>query len=105
MQAGAGALPPRTDPSLKPKPLLTRPSLSHIPSSDPNPPTYPKPEPVLAAKAKLSAATGGTANTGSTAGTVPGKKKKKMSGLAKLLAERKEREDGEKLGAGRWGLG
>lgn len=87
----------------RPKPLLARPTLSHIPSSDPNPPTWPRPEPPLSAKSTLAASATSASTSGAGAGT--GRKKKKMSGLAKLLAERKEREEGEKQGAGRWGLG
>jgi hypothetical protein len=69
-----------------PPTLLSTPTLKHVPTSHPSTPTYPIPPPKVHA-----------------APAAPGKKKKK-SGLAKLLAENKARKE-ESLGAGNWGLG
>jgi hypothetical protein len=83
-----------TDPTplISPSKLTTRPSLSYILSTDPNPPTYPEPPPPLGATSPPGKAKAGV-------------RKKKKSGLAKLLAENKEREERDKgSGAGSWGL-
>jgi hypothetical protein len=80
-------------PIISPSKLTTRPSLSYILSTDPNPPTYPLPPPVLRSPSPPRTATRG------------GAKKKKKSGLAKLLAENKARQDIDKgSGRGSWGL-
>jgi hypothetical protein len=77
----------------KPKPLpptlLSTPALAHVPTSHPVTPVYPVPPPLVQPQPG--------------AGTNSSKKKKK-SGLAKLLAENKARKE-ESLGGGNWGLG
>ena len=77
----------------KPRPtLLSTPSLTYIPSSAPDPPTYPEP-------------TGRPRLPSSTAGGKGGKRRKK-SGLAKLLADNRERAEKESgMKSGSWGLG
>ena len=60
--------------------LLSTPSLRYIPDSVPHPPTYPAPSPMAPT----------------------GKRKRKKSGLAKLLAENRERQEATKVGS--WGL-
>ncbi|WVO21238.1 uncharacterized protein IAS62_002545 [Cryptococcus decagattii] len=77
-----------------PQTLLSHPVFSHIPSSPPSLPTHPPPPP-----AKLS---GGA--TSATTDVAKKKKKSKKSGLSKLLAENRERNESTK-GAGMWGLG
>ncbi|WVF72958.1 hypothetical protein IAT40_007776 [Kwoniella sp. CBS 6097] len=103
-------------PAPEPKPLLSRPSLSHISSSEPNLPTYPNPAPSIPLSPQpqsqpqsQSRSTGKTSTSVSTsagAGAGSGVKRKKKSGLAKLLAENKERQQaGASQGGGLWGLG
>lgn len=76
---------------ISPGKLTSRPSLSYMLSTDPNPPTYPIPPPSLRASSPPK--------------PKAGIKKKKKSGLAKLLAESKEREERDKgSGAGSWGF-
>jgi len=77
----------------KPRPtLLSTPSLTYIPSSAPNPPTYPAP----IARCSVSSPTSKGKGAGKT---------RKRSGLAKLLAENRERVEKENdLGSGSWGL-
>lgn len=70
----------------RPPTLLSTPALQHVPTSHPTTPTYPIPPP----KVQSAPAAAG--------------KKKKKSGLAKLLAENKARKE-ESMGAGNWGLG
>ncbi|WWC91739.1 uncharacterized protein L201_006686 [Kwoniella dendrophila CBS 6074] len=89
---------PSTIPAMTPQAqqqpkLLSRPPLSHIPKSSPNLPTYPQPPPVVP-KSNISNSSAGNSS-----------KKKKKSGLAKLLAENKERELASKGNGGMWGLG
>jgi len=71
---------------------VTTPSLSYVRTSSPNPPTYPPPPP--------------RPGSPTSAGGKDGKaKKRKRSGLARLLAENRERELGSTAGSGSWGLG
>ncbi|WVR00150.1 hypothetical protein IAU59_007292 [Kwoniella sp. CBS 9459] len=106
----------------QPKPLLSRPSLTHISSSSPNIPTYPKPATTIplspqpssvtpssqkpgSSAARSGSGSGQSHTAGAGAGAAAGKRKKK-SGLAKLLAENKERQQaGAGQGGGLWGLG
>ncbi|ORY33402.1 hypothetical protein BCR39DRAFT_586472 [Naematelia encephala] len=67
--------------------LLSTPSLSYIPAESPNPPTYPQPDRLSPQPQKA-------------AGSM---KKKKKSGLAKLLAENKERQEAQLGSKGMWG--
>lgn len=67
-----------------PTPPPSRPSFSRVRDTEPNLPTYPPPAPVVSPEKP--------------------KKRKKKSGLAKLLAENKEREAAQNLGSS-WGLG
>jgi hypothetical protein len=69
-----------------PPPTVNRapPSFSRVKDTEPNLPTYPSPQP--------------------SSPPDKGKKRKKKSGLAKLLAENKERAAAQNLG-GSWGLG
>lgn len=80
-------------PAPRPPRYTSTPSLSHVLTSNPNPPTYPQPPPRLSSPG----------STGGAGGAKSGKGKKKKSGLAKLLAENKEREVGRSGGSG-WGL-
>ncbi|WRT70188.1 uncharacterized protein IL334_007182 [Kwoniella shivajii] len=97
------SIDPNTDIIMEPTPLapppklLTRPSLSHIPNSSPNLPTYPQPPPT-----HQPSSSNLTAKKTSGGGVV---KRKKKSGLAKLLAENKEREMVSQGSGGMWGLG
>lgn len=73
-----------------PSSVLLSPRLSYIPGEAPQPPTYTQPT----AKAPgVSPAPG-----------KDGRKRRKKSGLAKLLAENKERQDAKDAGQGSWGL-
>ncbi|WVR07646.1 hypothetical protein IAU60_004688 [Kwoniella sp. DSM 27419] len=83
----------------QPPALLSRPSLAHIPKSSPNLPTYPPPSP-----STLPSVTSGAGSGSAPGAKPPGAKKKKKSGLAKLLAENKERESAS-ASKGMWGLG
>ncbi|EIW71995.1 hypothetical protein TREMEDRAFT_58139 [Tremella mesenterica DSM 1558] len=80
----------------KPSPI-SAPRLRYIPSSDPNPPTYPHPDP-------LSKSSTGDKRVKGESGSMSrnGGKKKKRSGLTKLLAESKAREENS---SGNWGFG
>ncbi|GFZ48768.1 hypothetical protein JCM24511_06517 [Saitozyma sp. JCM 24511] len=95
--------------------LLSTPRLAHISDADPSPPTYPPPPSMTGVKRPASPPTarggpGGAGGVGAAGGggrgagvgPTPGKKRKK-SGLAKLLAESKARDEG--ASGGRWGLG
>lgn len=76
-----------------PPSLLSTPRLSYLPSSEPNPPTYPKPP--------------GRSSPPPTNNKGAKRKKRPASGLAKLLAEAKERDLGGQAGAqsgSSWGL-
>ncbi|WVQ66949.1 uncharacterized protein L199_005140 [Kwoniella botswanensis] len=86
-----------------PPKLLSRPSLSHIPNSSPNLPAYPAPQskPI----STVNSSSGKKPATGAGASASANSKKKKKSGLAKLLAENKEREMVSKGSGGMWGLG
>ena len=99
-------IPTRSTSSLSPEPpatqksssirsrptLLSTPSLTYIPLSAPNPPTYPEPGRARFASPVLGGKVGG--------------KKRKKSGLAKLLAENRQRAEREVgIGTGSWGLG
>ncbi|OWZ76620.1 hypothetical protein C366_05061 [Cryptococcus neoformans Tu401-1] len=77
-----------------PQTLLSHPAFSHIPSSPPNLPTHPPPPPAKNPAGSTSAFIDVTKK----------KKKTKKSGLSKLLAENRERNESAK-GAGMWGLG
>lgn len=77
-----------------PQTLLSHPAFSHIPSSPPNLPTHPPPLPMKNYAGSTSA----------TTDVAKKKTKTKKSGLSKLLAENKERNESAK-GAGMWGLG
>jgi len=93
--ASASTVPTTDQTSLqKPRPtLLSTPSLTYIPFSAPNPPTYPEP----AGRASVSSSTSNGKTTG---------KRRKNSGLVKLLAENRERAEREAgIGSGSWGLG
>ncbi|OCF44651.1 hypothetical protein I317_01538 [Kwoniella heveanensis CBS 569] len=104
---------PLPTPIPKPKPLLARPSFSYISSSSPNLPTYPKPAPAIPLSSQpqsqsQSLAKNTATSTGHSSGVGAGGsgKRKKKSGLAKLLAENKERQQaGASQGGGMWGLG
>ncbi|WVW86208.1 hypothetical protein I302_108250 [Kwoniella bestiolae CBS 10118] len=92
-------------PPLPPK-FLSRPSLSHIPTSSPNLPTYPQPPPVSPpSNAVNTGIKKSSSSAGIGVGAAGGAKRKKKSGLAKLLAENKEREALSKGQGGMWGLG
>ncbi|ORX40526.1 hypothetical protein BD324DRAFT_611111 [Kockovaella imperatae] len=79
-------MPFKPKPSSSPPPhLLAQPTTSHILFDPPTPPTYPQPPRLVPLEQK------------------PGKRKKR-SGLAKLLAENKERNESNQSG-GSWGLG
>lgn len=93
----------RPDPPGQATPLAS-PSLRYIPSTSPTPPTYVQPPPVRVSPTKSGAGAGppGKAGKADTDG-VKKKKKKKASGLAKLLAQSKEREEGQI--SGKWGFG
>ncbi|WWD19671.1 hypothetical protein CI109_104133 [Kwoniella shandongensis] len=88
--------------------ILEHRSLSHIPTSSPNLPTYPQPPPTKSPSPQLAgpvpkgvkAAIGAGANAAAGQGV----KRKKKSGLAKLLAENKEREQVNKGQGGMWGF-
>ncbi|WWC94921.1 hypothetical protein V866_001773 [Kwoniella sp. B9012] len=86
-----------------PPKLLSRPSLSHIPNSSPNLPTYPAPQ--SKPTSTVNSSSGKKPITGAGASASANSKKKKKSGLAKLLAENKEREMVSKGSGGMWGLG
>ncbi|OCF77345.1 hypothetical protein I204_01333 [Kwoniella mangroviensis CBS 8886] len=88
-----------------PPKLLSRPSLSHIPNSSPNLPTYPPPQPKPTSFVTSSSGKKSITGTGVGASASANSKKKKKSGLAKLLAENKEREMVSKGSGGMWGLG
>ncbi len=72
--------------------LLSTPSLTYIPTSAPNPPTYPEPIPTKRAASPILGAKGA--------------KRRKKSGLAQLLAENRERQEREEkqTGSSSWGL-
>lgn len=83
-----------------PPSLSSTPSLSHIPRSDPHLPTYPRP-PVVPPPGPNGSSHKVTIPP--SGGQPPAKKRKKKSGLAKLLAQNAAR-DADK-GSGSWGLG
>ncbi|WWC72055.1 uncharacterized protein I206_106015 [Kwoniella pini CBS 10737] len=88
----------------KPLSLVQRPSLTHIPKSSPNLPSYPQPPARTTSSNIISNnidVQGKKSNLNSSSGNL---KKKKKSGLAKLLAENKEREINKGNG-GMWALG
>ncbi|KAK8853254.1 hypothetical protein IAR55_003956 [Kwoniella newhampshirensis] len=87
----------------KPSPLQHR-SLAHIPNSSPNLPTYPQPPPVRPVSPQGLGTKGKGVKSSSVGTTVGAGKKKKKSGLAKLLAENKEREEMTKGQGGMWGF-
>ena len=70
--------------SSTPAPIMSPHTISHVLTSPPTPPTYTQPAPLVQLEKK-------------------GTRKKKKSGLAKLLAENKERTEREQAG-GSWGL-
>ena len=70
--------------SRNPPNLFSRPSISHVLSAPPSPPTYTQPPPLVPPEKKK------------------GTRKKKKSGLAKLLAENKERAERDQGSS--WGL-
>ncbi|TYJ54221.1 hypothetical protein B9479_005147 [Cryptococcus floricola] len=85
-----------------PPPLLTQRPFSHIPTSSPNLPTYPLPPPSKPPAPPPSHSS--SASPPPVTGAADKKKKKpKKSGLSKLLAENKERNEAQK-GASMWGF-
>ncbi|KAI9634117.1 uncharacterized protein MKK02DRAFT_38788 [Dioszegia hungarica] len=99
IDTSSSTLIPLPDPTLRANPL-TAPKLRYIPSTSPSPPTYVQPPPVRASPA---ASPGPTASGVKAEGEGAKRKKKKASGLAKLLAQSKEREEGQN--GGKWGFG
>ncbi|WWD03684.1 hypothetical protein V865_001740 [Kwoniella europaea PYCC6329] len=95
----------RPDVENNPPKLLSRPSLSHIPNSSPNLPTYPASQPKPTSTVNSSSGKKLFTGAGASASASANSKKKKKSGLAKLLAENKEREMVIKGSGGMWGLG
>lgn len=83
-----------------PPTILSSPTLSYISQEAPNPPTYPQP---ASEKFSTSPSSNAFGLTGAESTKGIKKKKGKKSGLAKLLAASREREEGEKLGG--WGFG
>lgn len=99
IDTSSSTLIPLPDPTLRANPL-TAPKLRYIPSTSPSPPTYVQPP---AVRASPAAPPGTTASGTKAEGEGVKRKKKKASGLAKLLAQSKERE--EVQNGGKWGFG
>lgn len=95
-------------PNDNPRKPLAWPQLRYLPNAASTPPTYIQPPSVRPTTATASIggkvtpiSTGGSKIAGE--GEAKGRKKKKASGLAKLLAQSKEREEG--IMGGKWGFG
>jgi hypothetical protein len=99
IDTSSSILVPLPDPTLRANPL-TAPKLRYIPSTSPSPPTYVQPP---AVRASPAASPGPTSSGAKAEGEGVKRKKKKASGLAKLLAQSKEREEGQN--GGKWGFG